>query len=109
MTLTVTGIETIEITDPQGLIDAQKAGPPLPEAVKRRRDDLDMTRLPPKPTINQPAPLFPPPFRPGVGDPVINPIPLPGHLVPPPFPEWTSLPGEVGQGSPGDLWGERPG
>lgn len=71
MTLTVTGIETIEITDPQGLIDAQ------PKPPSGRVDIL----IPGQPTVVPvPSPTpggtpYTPPFS---GDP-INPIPLPGH------------------------------
>ena len=92
MTLTVTGIETIEITDPQGLIDAQKPKPP-----SGRVGIL----IPGQPTV---VPVTSPtpggtPFSPDwprpstTGDPILNPIPLPGHTPAErpslPWSEWT--------------------
>lgn len=92
MRFTVTGVETIQITDPQGLIDAQKPDPPDPlDALKAV---LPGTRLRPLPTNPRPPELPAPPTpkpgpwttpadplspRPYIGDPLVNPILLPGH------------------------------
>lgn len=102
MRLTVTGVETIEITDPQGLIEAQKpakGAAPLPGPKPQPTTIPDMTK--PRP----PDPLFPPPFRDPtrpftVGDPLVNPIPLPGHTPAEPkhlpWAQWGHLTGDGG-------------
>ena len=115
MNLTVTGVETIEITDPQGLIEAEKTDPleALKATIQPRPfipgighptgGDPEPRPLPsrklPGPWTTPPDPLGP---RPYIGDPLINPILLPGHTPAEPkrvpWAQWTHLTGD------GDRW-----
>lgn len=122
MRLVVTGVETITITDPQGLIEAEKVAgiltaDPL-EALKARPGILPGTRAKPQgppftpfPDILNPPPPTPGPYttpadplgpRPYIGDPLINPIRLPGHTPAEPkrvpWAQWGHLTGD------GDKW-----
>jgi len=77
MTLNVTGVETIEITDPNGVCENQRQkarGSPAPSD-PLPNDPLDVLRkrLPSMPGTYVPMPRTLP------GTPTINPIPLPSH------------------------------
>ena len=120
MRLTVTGLETVEIRDPQGLCAAQKpangalASPGgVLEALREgtqpgtRLKPLPAAPFTPFPGLNPPrtgpytTPTSPHP-GPYTGNPLVNPIPLPGYTPAArpsvPWAQWTHLTGT------GDRW-----